>query len=313
MTPDPPVQPVPEEPAYTFSVVTATYNRAHLLPRTYESLEAQTFRDFEWLVVDDGSTDGTDSLVREWTRESSFPIRYLSQEQGGKHLALNHAASVARGRFLASVDSDDWYLPTTLERFLATWESIDPGIRDSFVGVVGLCSDPDGHVIGDTFPEPVLDATYTELRETYRVTGDNVGCARTDVIRRFPYPVIPGERLYIEIIVLDRISREYRARCVNEVLQVVDYQADGMSTGRRGQFVGNPKTAALYFREQCSRPGLSTKARAHAHANHTRYAMHAGTFRTSLRESGSAMWWLATLPLALGAYARDRATVGDGT
>src|SRR6478672_7236545 len=92
-----------------FSVVTATYNRAHTLGRTYESLQAQTFRDFEWIIVDDGSTDGTGSLVSGWAQESSFPIRYVSQENGGKHTALNHAVSVARGTFLASVDSDDWY------------------------------------------------------------------------------------------------------------------------------------------------------------------------------------------------------------
>src|SRR4051812_47352897 len=137
---------------YTFTVVTATYNRAHTLHRVYESLLAQTFRDFEWLVVDDGSTDGTRKLIEGWQAEASFAIRYLYQANAGKHIACNRAVREAAGRFITGIDSDDACLPHALERLIHHWNRIPADEQAGFTGVSALCIDETGQLVGTRFP-----------------------------------------------------------------------------------------------------------------------------------------------------------------
>ena len=117
--------------AYTFTVFTATYNRAHTLHRVWESLCVQTFRDFEWLIIDDGSTDGTEAIVRAWQAEADFDIRYMWKPNEGKHTAYNVAIQCAQGRFFIPFDSDDECVPDALERLNAIWESIPQERRTS--------------------------------------------------------------------------------------------------------------------------------------------------------------------------------------
>ena len=148
--------------------------------------------DFEWLVVDDGSTDDTRALIERWAGEAPFPVRYFYQPNSGKHVAENVAAREARGQFVATIDSDDWYVPDALETFLSTWETIADSERDSFVGVVGLCADAQGTLLGTRFPADVFDTTYTDLALRHNVTGDKAGCGRTEIVRGFRFPVVPG-------------------------------------------------------------------------------------------------------------------------
>jgi glycosyltransferase involved in cell wall biosynthesis len=138
------------------TVVTPTYNRARLLPRVHESLVAQTFREFEWLVIDDGSQDETREVVVKMASKSDFAVRYEYQPNSGKHVAINRSVELARGQFHAGIDSDDWFLPSALETFMRFWDSIPVDQFASFSGVAGLRVDPSGEVIGDRFPmEPV--------------------------------------------------------------------------------------------------------------------------------------------------------------
>jgi glycosyltransferase involved in cell wall biosynthesis len=297
-------------PRHAFSVFTATFNRAHTLPRVYESLRAQTLSDFEWIVVDDGSTDGTRELVEAWSAEAPFPLRYFFQENSGKHVAANLAVDETHGRFIATIDSDDWYTPDALETFLSTWETIPAEERDSFVGVVGLCADPTGAVIGDRFPSDPLDTTYTDLVLRHGVTGDKAGCGRSDVARDYRFPVIQGESLIIEMLIYARLAQRYRVRCINNVVKIVEYQATGLSatrsSSRSSEFIRNPRTSKLFFREQLDVPNLPRRSVARAYVNHTRYALHAGLGVQSLRDSPSTGLWAVTFPIALFAYLRDR-------
>src|SRR6266571_625464 len=121
-----------------FTVFTPTYNRGRFLPRVYESLKAQTFQDFEWLLIDDGSTDDTKALVTRWMGEASFRIRYFRQDNAGKHVATNQAVRLAEGLLLATMDSDDWYVPSALERVLHHWNAIPDDRKSLFAGVCGL-------------------------------------------------------------------------------------------------------------------------------------------------------------------------------
>lgn len=210
----------------TFTVFTATYNRAVTLPRVYDSLAHQEFRDFEWLVVDDGSTDGTGDLVRGWQRSAGFPIRYIYKPNGGKHTAWNVGLEHARGRFFLSLDSDDACTPDALQVFHDTWESIDPDRRGSFTGVCSLVMDTDGAVLGDRFPSDVFDTDSSALRFRHHVAGEKWGFHRTDVVRHFRFPEEEGVRYVPESVVWGRIADKYQERFINRALRIYFYDAD---------------------------------------------------------------------------------------
>lgn len=138
----------------TFTVLTPTYNRVRTLPRLYESLCRQTCTDFEWLVVDDGSTDETAGMVEAWRANDDTPmaIRYVWQPNAGKAAAFNHGVRLACGTLIAQIDSDDELLPTALQAVFDAWERINPIEREHFVGVTGLCVNDNGAVVGSSYP-----------------------------------------------------------------------------------------------------------------------------------------------------------------
>ena len=210
-----------------FTVCTPTYNREQLLPRVYASLREQTFADFEWLVVDDGSVDGTAGLVSRWSAEAPFPIRYIWKENGGKHSAHNVCVREARGDLWVMIDSDDWMVPTALERLKAEWDQIPD--KHGYSGVCCLFQYEDGTIVGDRFPHDRMESNAVDLRYNHGVQGDKMGLIRTDVLRRFPFPDDLGRHLVPESLVWNRISQEYQMCCVNAVIGVKEYQADGLT------------------------------------------------------------------------------------
>ena len=184
---------------YTFTVFTPTYNRAGTLPRVYESLRLQTFRDFEWLVVDDGSSDGTQQLVQEWQAQSEFPIRYIRQQNQGKPAATNRAPQEAQGELLATVDSDDACVPESLERLKYYWDTIPADEKNKFAAVTALCKDQNGHLVGDKW-----------------------GFQRTDAYKEFPFPTppVPNPRFNCRGLTHLALSGKYKTRFVNEILKI---------------------------------------------------------------------------------------------
>jgi glycosyltransferase involved in cell wall biosynthesis len=212
-----------------FTVFTPTYNRAHTIDRVFDSLRMQTLRDFEWLVVDDGSTDGTEELIAEWKKVADFPIRYFSQARSGKHIAHNRAVREARGKFFAPIDSDDALLPDTLESVSIAWNDIPVSERSGFCGIWGLCRDQRGAIVGDSYPTSLYDAYLPEVTYVRRIGGEKWPVFRTDVLRRFPFPEIPHTRFVPEALVWLEIGRTYKTRFVNKILRI--YYVDDDKTG----------------------------------------------------------------------------------
>ena len=173
---------------YTFTIFTPTFNRAHTLQRVYTSLAQQTYRDFEWLVMDDGSTDNTSQLIESWKGESNFQIRYYKQVNMGQGVAFNRGVEHAEGELLLVLDSDDECVPHALEQLKHHWDAIDAQQRAGFSGVSVLCMDQNGNLVGDLFPKDVMDSDPLELRYRYKVKGEKWGFQRTDVLRRYPFP-----------------------------------------------------------------------------------------------------------------------------
>jgi len=213
---------------YTFTVLTPTYNRAKTLPRVYESLLAQTFRDFEWLVIDDGSTDDTRLRIQDWQAASDFPICYVYQENQGKPAAFNRGVQEANGELLLTLDSDDACVPEALERFKFHWDSIPPDRKEEFSAVTVLCKDQNGKLVGDKFPQDVLDSDSIEMAFRYRVNGEKWGFQRTDVLKQFPFPAVPEAKFISESVVWFALSRKFKTRFVNEILRI--YHIDDGAT-----------------------------------------------------------------------------------
>jgi len=205
---------------FTFTVFTAAFNSARTLYRVYESLKEQTFRDFEWLIVDDGSTDNTKELIERWQREAEFTIRYFFQENQGKHIAFNRAVKLAQGELFLPLDHDDACIPQTLERFLYHWNNIPNNLRDNFSGITCLCQDEKGNIVGDKFPRDVIDSDELEMPHRYKVKGEKWGFHRINVLKQFPFPELPQVGYMPESIVWSAIAQRYKKRFINEPLRI---------------------------------------------------------------------------------------------
>lgn len=210
------------------TVFTPTYNRAHLLPRVYESLCRQTFRDFEWVIVDDGSVDDTKSVIDKLTiNNGQLTIRYFRQENGGKHRAINRGVKEARGELFLILDSDDTLPPQSLELIYHYYQQIKDDA--SFGGVCGYMAHHDGTIIGRGNDEDVLDANSIEMRYKYNIQGDMLEVFRTSVMREIPFPEIQGEKFVSEALVWNRIACKYKLRIFHKVVYYRDYLDGGLT------------------------------------------------------------------------------------
>lgn len=211
-----------------FTVLTPTFNRAHTLDRVYQSLVAQDRRDFEWLVVDDGSTDNTADIIAAWQASASFPIRYIYQLNGHKKTALNTGFKAAHGNFTVILDSDDALTSNALTIFTEAWEGIPVDHRHRFSGVRALCVSPDGKTIGERFPDAPLDASANELLYRYRIHGEKLSCDRTDLLKLFPFPEnVKG--LVPEQVLWSKLSKDYKCRCINAPVRIYYDTEDSLS------------------------------------------------------------------------------------
>lgn len=229
------IKPLPNDRKYqyVFTVFTATYNRAHTLDRVYDSLKAQTYRDFEWLIVDDGSTDNTRELVEQWQQKNLVPIRYIYQENAHLHIAFNRGVQEAQGELFMKLDSDDSCEPQALERFKYHWDAIQLDQKEKFSAVTCLCKDTNGQIVGDIFPFNPTDSDSLEIHYRFKVKGEKWGFHRTDVLRDF----VCGEELIRtnlpEDVRWSKIAKKYKTRFVNEALRI--YWTDQPSIVRNSQ------------------------------------------------------------------------------
>lgn len=252
----------------TFTIFTPTYNRAHLLPRLYNSLCRQSFRDFEWICVDDGSTDNTQEVMEKLMEENvslanTFPIRYYKKKNGGKHTAINKGIQVAKGELFFIADSDDLLPPNALKSVFDIWESIKDD--SSFGGVCGFDKIVGrDEIIGSGFPNKVKLATYTlpdkttiqyidgtniSIRFGLGITGDMKEVFRTSVLREFPFPEIDREKFCPEVLVWNRIATKYKLRYINQAIYIADYQKNGITFGITKARMNSPVATTTTYRE----------------------------------------------------------------
>ncbi len=227
----------------TLTVFTPAYNRAHTIGRTYESLCRQTCKDFEWLVIDDGSIDNTKELVEGWIKENKIPIRYIYQQNQGMHGAHNTAYANIITELNTCIDSDDFMPDDAVENIVSFWK--EKG-SDKYAGIIGLDQVESGEIIGTEFPK---EMTETTLQDFYLKggKGDKKLVYRTNVITKYPpYPLFEGEKYVGLAYKYMLIDQDYTLLTLNKPLVTVEYQADGSSYNMFKQYWINPKGFAFY-------------------------------------------------------------------
>lgn len=220
------------------TVLTPTYNRKHTLHRLYESLEAQTSREFCWLIVDDGSSDGTHNYVEEIRLKATIEIKYISKTNGGKHTAINAGMKVVDTPLTFVVDSDDYLLPDAVGIIRSLW--LKYSSRSDIGSFWFLQSDPNGRVVGDRFPQDEFVDTYVSVMVNRKCRGDKRAVYLTKARKEFPFPVFDGEKFIGESTVHKRIGNVYKIVFVNTIIYRCDYLPDGLSAAGRKMRLMNP-------------------------------------------------------------------------
>ena len=203
------------------TVFTATYNYGHLLNRVYEGLKAQTRQNFEWIIIDDCSTDNTEELVASWLADSpAFPIRYHRQEiNQGKMAAMNLGVRMASYPLFLLIDADDTLMPHALEVFSEKWESLDESIKPQIGALIGLCEDQHGELVGTRFPADPLICDYYDFKFKYGITGDKCEMFRTKALKEYPfYDKI--DRHVIHSATYFDMAEKYQFYCFNTIVRV---------------------------------------------------------------------------------------------
>lgn len=227
------------------TIFTPAYNRIHTLPRTYESLLCQDYKEFIWLIVDDGSSDGTKELVQKWqSQDNGFEIRYVYKENGGMHTAHNVAYTNIYTELNTCIDSDDCLAPNAVSKILKKWSQVkDKG----YAGIIGLDADLNTKkIIGKGFPENLTETTLSGYYANGG-SGDKKLIYRTDLIKQYPaYPVFPDEKYVSLAYKYLLIDQDYKLAVLNEVLCEVEYQPDGSSMNMIRQYYKNPRGFAFW-------------------------------------------------------------------
>lgn len=202
------------------TILTPSYNRAHTLPRVFESLQNQTFKNFEWLVIDDGSTDNTKGLVEGFQKEADFEIRYYHQENQHKFLTFFRGIDLAEGQYFSPLDSDDALPPNSMEILVKTWESISDSQNIVFVST--LCEDQFGNIVGDRFPKDPFVCSIFDMRYKYKIKGDKWGMGKTEIYKKMKlnFGDLAGKGFIPEGVFqfqFDKLGFHY---CINKVTRI---------------------------------------------------------------------------------------------
>lgn len=254
------------------TVFTPTYNRAYRLQALYESLCRQTFHDFEWLIVDDGSTDDTESIVAAWIAENRITIRYYKQPNGGKHRAINRGVNMAEGLLFFIVDSDDILPDDSLKLISEHYDLIKD--RPQFGGLCGLKAYYSGETVGQTADFGILECTNFDIDYKYKLKGDMSEVFYTSVLKEFPFPEIEGEKFCPEILVWNRISTKYIIHYFSKITYLCEYLPDGLTSRIARLRMNSPIASCMTYHDIIAGP-TPLWAKFRAAINFWRFAKYA--------------------------------------
>lgn len=292
------------------TILTPTYNREQSIYRLWESLKLQSKNCFEWVIVDDGSTDGTRELISKLSSESDFEIRYFKKQNGGKHTALNLGIAEALGNLVFIVDSDDWLTEDAVETIVDTNQNYlnEPNI----CGYSFLRQFPNGEINGAPFKESPYITSYIEARINSNDThSDKAEVYLTSVLKEFPFPEYNGEKFLGEDIVWIRIARKYDMVHINKSIYIGSYQADGLTNNRRIHNIQSP-IGCFYRACEFTYPDIAVCQRIKGALQMIVYGKFAGkTFKQVLSQSHAKSLTVALIPAGLAIYRKWNRSINN--
>jgi len=246
-------------------------------------------------VVDDGSTDDIDKSIAKFISENRFPIRYYKQPNGGKHRAINRGVSEAKGEMFFIVDSDDYLLPNSVEWIVK--KSLEIIKNPEFAGISGLRVKPNGEKIGGENDFTQVDADAIRIRTEHHVTGDLAEIYKTDILKRFPFPDIPGEKFCSEGLIWNRIAMTgLKLRYCYEPIYVCEYLGDGLTAGRVKCRRDSPEYSMLLYTEGLKNPAISFRTKVKYGLLYWRYSEKSTRGFISKCRMISPAYWILSLP-----------------
>lgn len=270
------------------TILTPTYNRAEELKRLGDSLLAQTSKDFEWLVIDDGSSDETAAVVNDFSSQASFPVRYVKKDNGGKHTAINLGVSMISSGLTFIVDSDDWLTEDAVSTIFDVHSHYKN--REDVCGYSFLRAFPDGTINGSRFERDGLIGSYIDVRVNSDDTGaDKAEVFRTQCLREFPFPEFPGEHFLGEDLVWVRMGRKYDMVHVNKAIYIGDYLDDGLTNNRRINNISSPHGCMMRASE-FMKPDLRLRYRIKGAIQYLVYGMFADSSISKLIGRSEFKW-----------------------
>lgn len=230
------------------TIFTPTYNRGYIINKLYQSLKRQTNFDFEWLVVDDGSTDNTEELFQQWIKEeNNFPVRYYKKENGGKCHAINYALDLAAGELFFTVDSDDYLTDDAVEKILQWEKDLPEGLN--YCGVAGNLGTAKDNTVNTLFVGAYYDGTL--LDRYNKIDGERAVVIYTDIHRKYKYPEFENENFMTEAVAWNRMAADgYKMRFYNDIIWIYEYLDDGLTKSGNALFQNNPRGYGLWLREK---------------------------------------------------------------
>ncbi|WGV12254.1 glycosyltransferase family 2 protein [Psychrobacter maritimus] len=287
------------------TIFTPTFNRKETLARLYNSLLRQTYKSFEWVIVDDGSTDDTESLIRKFIKEDCIKIIYYKQANGGKHRAINKGLQLADGELFFIVDSDDYLLDNSLEIVSSYYHAVKDD--DNIIGVTGFRCYPNGDIIGGKlFPDKVVDSNLLERRRFYKISADMAHVIKTELFKEFLFPDISNEKFVAESIVWNKMSTKYKMRYFNEPIYVGEYLEGGLSHNSIKNRRKNPKYSSLLYRELVNNPIASSMLKFKSAVNYWRFSFcKSKNILLLIHEIGNYKYSLPALPLGFVFFVKD--------
>lgn len=281
------------------TIFTPTYNRAHLLQKVYDSLLAQTDQKFEWLVVDDGSTDSTPALIQQFADEQRIKIVFEKQTNSGKHIAINRGLQLASGELFLILDSDDELTPDAVEKIAIQWNNLlkEPDF-ETFGGLVANKSYTNGKEIGSELNYEILDTTIIDYRFHKKITGDKLEVFKTQLIKQYPFP-INGEKFCPEALIWNRIGSKYKFRFFNNSIYLAEYLPDGLTDRIVTVRKKSPNNSAVYYSE-LTRYNIPFDQKIKAAINYWRFCIYdKTTFTVEKLKAINPILSLVGLPLGL--------------
>lgn len=255
------------------AILTPTFNRGGVLQNLYKSLKDQTCKDFEWIIVDDGSSDNTQDIVKKWISENEISIRYLYKENGGKHTALNFAIEQIESELIFIVDSDDILTDDAVETILRYHRRYED--ETNLCGYAFLRAYPDGKINGKEFIPDEKVASYIDARINSDDTmADKAEVFKTACLKEFPFPEYPGERFLGEDIVWVRMARKYMMVHINKAIYIGNYLEDGLTKNRRLNNIKSP-VGCMNRAKEFMMPDIDKKHRMKAALQHIIYGKFA--------------------------------------